>query len=675
MQLATINLIRTGLTALAMTASLSTFAQDVPQAVKDSISRAEAAIAKIVAVRNDRRSFENTLGAFDALSTTLDTETSLFIFMQNVSTSAAERDSARAAEQLLSDWYTDTGKREDLYRAIKAYADTKPKLDGEQARLLEFTLRDYRRAGMDLPKDKRDKLAEIEKELNKVAIEFDQNIADDETKVLFTADELKGVPADALAKQLKFNDVYLLGLDYPTLDAVLMYCTVPASREKMWVANRRKGGERNVRVLEKMLKLRAQAAKLLGYASTVDFELEPRMAKNAATVKKFYDELRPIVRKKAQIDFEEFTAAKRADLKDPKAIFNPWDYGFYKERQRQRKYSLDSVKVSEYFPLDRVLKGLFEITSSLYNIEFKDVTADASKLGLPIWYPDVKLYEVVDKSSKEVLGRLYTDLFPRPNKYSHAACWNLQPRRVWEDGTVQKPLTALVCNFTKPTADKPSLLPHAEVATLFHEFGHGLHNLLSQTRYGRFSGTQVARDFVEAPSQMMENWVWSPTVLKTFARHYKTNQPIPDKMIEGMLRARTLGSGMETQGQLYLGDMDQAFHLAPNGEIDTTKTALEIYARDTMYGRTFTGTFPQASFGHLTGYQGAYYGYLWSLVYASDMFQRFEELGVLSPKTGAYYREKVLSRGGSMDEAAMLRDYLNREPKMDAFLKHLGLSK
>ena len=647
-------------------------AQTAPQNVKDAMKRADAAVAQIIKVPAKSRTFENTIGALDDIGVRLDNETSLTLFMQYVSTNATQRENSRAAEEALSNYLIELGKREDLYRAVKQYADTKPKLQGEQKRLLDFTMRDYRRSGMMLPPDKRKKLKELEKEMNKLGIEFEKNIADDETMVPMTAEELKGMPEDVLKRQKQAIGIYLVGMDGPTFNAALDYVESEASRQRLWLAYKRRGGKRNIRVLEKLITLRAQASDLLGYQTTVDFEVETRMAKNAKTIADFYEKLRPIVRKKAEKDMAEFTDAKRKHTRKRDAVLYPWDYSFYKQRLMKEKYAVDSEKVAEYFPMEAVVNGLFSITQSLYGIEFKDVTANAASLKLPIWHPDVKLYEVTDTATKEVLGHLYTDLYPRENKYNHAAQWGLRSRRVWANGKVNVPLAALVCNFTKPTSDKPSLLPHDEVETFFHEFGHGLHTLLTRVHYGRFSGTSVARDFVEAPSQMMENWVWSPEVLKTFAKHYKTGEVLPNNLLAGMKAARTLGSGLETEHQFYYGLVDQAYHTAKGGKIDIIQTAIDLYPEIELYPKVPEVWF-ESSFGHLVGYEGAYYGYQWSLVFAQDMFQRFEELGLLSPAAGKYYREKVLSRGGSMDEMAMLKDYLGREPNLEAFLRHLGM--
>ena len=328
--------------------------------------------------------------------------------------------------------------------------------------------------------------------------------------------------------------------------------------------------------------------------------------------------------------------------------------------------------MQEYLPLENVMNGLFEITQKLYGIEYREVTEQAAVRGTPLWHEDVRLFEVWDSNTGKQLGEFYIDLHPRDNKYSHAAQWGLIQHKIWPDGTERLPVAALVCNFTKPTEDKPSLMTHDEAETFFHEFGHCLHTILSNTELAGFAGTSVERDFVEAPSQMFEEWVWTPETLKLFARHYETGEPMPDELIEGMIAAKNLQSGMKTEGQIFLGKIDQAYHTDQDGECDTTQVAYDIYDDTRMYNHT-PGTWFQGSFGHLTGYQAGYYGYMWSLVYAQDMFQRFKELGMLSPEAGAYYREKILSRGGTKDSIDLVRDYLGREPSMDAFLESLGL--
>ncbi len=318
------------------------------------------------------------------------------------------------------------------------------------------------------------------------------------------------------------------------------------------------------------------------------------------------------------------------------------------------------------------MDGLFEITQLLYGIEYREVTEKADERGTPLWHEDVRLFEVWDTKADKQLGEFYIDLHPRDNKYSHAAQWGLVQHKVWEDGTEQLPVAALVCNFTKPTADKPSLMTHDEAETFFHEFGHCLHTILSEAEIAGFAGTSVERDFVEAPSQMFEEWVWTPETLSLFANHYETGEPMPDELIEGMIAAKNLQSGIKTEGQIFLGMVDQAYHTDEDGVVDTTQVGYDIHDEVRMYPHT-PGSYFQGSFGHLTGYQAGYYGYLWSLVYAQDMFQRFKELGMLNPEAGAYYRDKILSKGGTEDSLDLVTDYLGREPSMDAFLESLGL--
>jgi len=660
------------LAGLATLLTAGAAAQEVPAKVKDAIKRADEAVATIVAIPDAQRTFDNTVGAADDLLTRLDTETSMAIFMQYVSGDAKERDNARAAEEAVTAWQIQLGKREDLYKAVKAFAATNPTLEGEQKRLLEFMVRDYRRAGMDLPKAQRDRLVQIELDLQKLATDFNKNIYEDETVAFASAKELQGLPSDVMKRLNKAQgDLYIVTMDGPTFNAVMDHVKSEDARKRIWYAYKRRGGKRNVTLLERVVKLRAEQAKILGYKNSVDYNVETRMAKNSQTVSKFYNDLLPRVRVKAQADYNELLALKKKDVKTATKL-NPWDQSYYKNQVLKTKYNVDAEKVAEYFPVDRVFDGLFQITSSIYGIEFKDVTKNAPQLGLPVWHQDVKLWAISDKKSGELLGHIYTDLFPRENKYNHAACWGLQARKVWQDGTLQKPVAALVCNFTKATADKPALMPHDEVETFFHEFGHGLHQILTETKYGRFSGTAVARDLVEAPSQMFENWVWDPKVLSMFAKHYKTGKPLPTSMLQGMKNARTTASGLEALHQFYYGMVDQAYHTAEAGVVDTTKVGVDLLGKVELYEPP-VGSYFQASFGHLMGYEGAYYGYQWSLVYAQDMFQRFEKAGILNPQAGMDYRKKILARGGSMDEFAMLRDYLGREPQMDAYLRHLGL--
>ena len=640
--------------------------------VAAALVRADAAVEKIVAVPAGKRTLANTIVAIDDLTVQVRLDTEFLQFMAYVSPDTALRNQGHQAEVSVRNWMIAVMKRADLYGAVRKFADTNPELGEQDARLLERLLRDYRRAGMSLTVEKRDALKVLQVELSKKSIEFESIIRADETRVPLTRAELKGMPAQWLEIQPISNGIFLIGMDYPSFLPLMDYCEIEATRQKVWIAYKRRGGLKNVRQIEKILTLRAKVANLLGYSHPADFETEIRMSKSAQAVIDFYQTLRPKLRKKARLDFAEFTRAKRKHTGRKDAKLKPWDQSFYEKRLMREKYSVDPEKVRQYFPLNRVIDGLFSITQSLYGLSYREITEQAGRLGTPVWHPDVKFFEVTDIGTGQVMGRFFLDLHPRPNKYGHAAQWGLHPRKEWADGRVQKPLAALVCNFTKPTKDAPSLLSHDEVETFFHEFGHCLHSVLTESKYGEFSGTSVARDFVEAPSQMFEHWVWDAKVLKTFARHYRTGAEFPAALLAGMVKAKYLGSGMKAEHQIYYGMVDMTYHLQPDGKVDTTQVGLDLFEEIELYDAV-PGTHFQAAFGHLTGYQAGYYGYLWSLVYAEDMFQRFKELGMLSPKAGREYREKILSRGGTVDELQMVREFLGREPRMEPFLKNLGL--
>ena len=651
-------------------AALSPAVPQTPDELGDrfdiALSQANDRIAAIIAVPDDQRTFENTILAMDDISAHFDRDGSLMAFMGHVHPDAAMRDAARSREEAWMNWSIDLGKNEALYSAIKSYADTNPQLDGEHARLLQFILRDYRRAGMGLTPEARLELTSIEKQMNLLSIEFDQNILNDTTTLFLTEEEVAGMPADYIAGLTRAGDMYALGMDYPTSIPILDHSPNEGTRQKMWLSRRRRA-KANVDVLEKLLVLRARQANLLGFDHASDFENEIRMSKNAATVESFYAQLRPLLAEKAAEDLALLTEAKQDATGDTTATIRPWDFGYWQERVRERDYNVDSNAIKAYFPFHRVRDGVFKITQDLYGIDYRPINPPADA---PVWHEDVEYFEVVDRGTGNTIGEFYMDMYPRENKFGHAAQWGIVPRKVWGDGSVQKPVAALVCNFPKPTDDRPSLLSHDQAKTFFHEFGHCLHTLLTETETARFSGTSVERDFVEAPSQMFEAWVWSPETLPLISGHWETGEPLPTDLLERMIAAKSLSKGMLDQGQVWLGSIDQAYHTSPDGDIDTTQLGLDMVEQCTLL-EAIPNTWFQAGFGHLTGYQGGYYGYLWSKVFAEDMAERFKDLGMLSPEAGAYYRMHVLSRGGSADASDMLHDYLGRDPKLDAYIRSL----
>jgi Zn-dependent oligopeptidase len=385
--------------------------------------------------------------------------------------------------------------------------------------------------------------------------------------------------------------------------------------------------------------------------------MEVKMAREPEVVEAFYAGLIPPLQSKADAELADLRGAAGFD------DIRSWDFRYLHNTIRRERFGIDQTEVAAYFPLQQVLDGMFEITGEVLGLRYRQLT------GVPVWHPDVTVWEIRDAGDDRPLATFYMDLFPREGKFGHAAAFDLITGREEPEGYID-PVTAIAANFTKPTAAAPSLLKHDEVVTLFHEFGHVLHNSLGHTRLGRFAGFNTEWDFVEAPSQIMEHWCWTPEVLRRFARHHRTGDPIPTEMVERLVAARDLHIALTMLRQVSFGLLDLGFHGPDARDLDEVN-------RETTEITGFPhhpGTFYPAGFGHLFGYDAGYYGYLWSKVFGDDMFSRFEDGDVLSPAVGMRYRRSVLEPGGSRDADELLRDFLGREPNQDAFLRHIGIS-
>lgn len=660
--------------ALPANAGASLFADpassDDASPIAEAMATADAALAQLIAVPAGERTVANTLLAIDDAVAQLFEDARIVGFMADVSTDPAERARARDAQSDLSNWFDRLAKNEEVFRAVTELEELHPEMNPEESRYFEETMRDYKRAGLDLPEDQRERLVEIDERLNELGSDFRKNIAEDGTTLFFTAEELEGVPESFTGSMKRCGDLYMADMKGPSLRYILGYCEVETSRKKMGAAASLRGGQRNVEILEELIHLRHERATMLGYPTTAAYVLETKMAKTPEAVFAFYEDLRPKVRVKAEEDFNEFETAKREHLNDPDAQLVPTDVSFYTNWLKRKKYSVDTRTLREYFPMEAVTEGMFGVYQELFGITFREITAEA-RGERPMWHEDVRLFQVFDNASNAMLGEFYLDLFPRDGKFRRAAQFPLRLRKSWPDGRISTPLVALVCNFTRPTEDLPSLMSHREVKTFFHEFGHCLHSLLTTAGVASLAGTNVPRDFVEAPSQMLENWTWQPEILGRFAKHYETGEPLPPEIIEGMIAAKNLGAGFNNEGQIYLGLMDMRFHTDEDGIVDTTKVCEETYAEVRMF-KPAANLLRQASFGHLVGYQAGYYGYLWSAVYAQDMWSRFEA-NPMDTDIAAEYRRSVLAPGGTCDALDMVKEFLGREPNGAAFLKHLGL--
>ena len=635
--------------------------EEVARACEEAIAACDAGVDAIVATRDGERTFANTLGALEAATDVVGQASGQYAFMAYVADDGDVRDAARASEERIDKYFVDLSFREDLYRAVKAYAARGEALEGEEARLLEYELRDYRRNGFELPEAERAKVRALSDELVSLGVEFQKNISEWDDGILVTREDLSDLP-DAFIDSLRTEDVdgetrYRVSLDYPELFPFMGKARSAELRRELFAKEQVKGGGANVAVLERALAARQEMAALLGYDSWASYAHEVCMSRERERVTAFLADLRERVSVKAETDLALMAEVKGGPV-------DIWDWRYCHDQLLQTRYAVDDFEVAQYFPLDACLEGLFAVCQRLLGVRFE------ARPDAPVWHDDVQAFDVYEAEGDEAFARFYMDLFPRPNTFGHAAAFTLRGGRRLPDGSYQKPVSAIVANFTKPSADAPSLLRHSEVETLFHEFGHILHQTLTRATYSRFSGTRTERDFVEAPSQMLEHWVWDREVLASFTRHYETGEPLPDSLLDSMLAAKTLSSGITTLRQLYFSHLDQAYH-APGFDGDSTAATEELH-EITSFPYT-PGTHFQSGWGHLFGYDARYYGYLWSHVFGDDMFTRFEGAGLLNAGLGAEYRRTVLERGGTVDGDQLVRDFLGREPNSDAFLRGLGL--
>ncbi|GAB7362923.1 hypothetical protein MBLNU230_g3223t1 [Neophaeotheca triangularis] len=649
-------------------------------------------------------------------------ETHIIGFYSAVSTDAKLRDASTEAEKKMDDFAIESSMRDDIFQLVDSVFKKQkddPKLDAESKRLLEKDHKGYVRMGLGLPAGpQRDRFKEIKKRLSDISITFQKNLNEENGGLWFTHKELEGVPSD-VTDGLKKGEAgtesegkLWLTFKYPDLFPTQKYCKVPETRHKLFVANENKCSE-NIGLFKEAIVLRDEAARLLGYPNHATFRIEDKMAKTPKTVDDFLGDLRTRLAPGGLKEIEKLKELKKAETGEAKNYFL-WDHRFYDTLMLEKDYQLDQQAIAEYFPLSTCIEGMLNIFEELFGLAFVKIEGEDRKAisesgkGEDIaWHPDVQLFSVWDDESEGsgFVGYLYLDLFPRDGKYGHAANFNLQPGFITENGTRRYPATALVCNFSKPTPKKPSLLKHDEVVTLFHELGHGIHDLVSKTTYSRFHGTSTVRDFVEAPSQMLENWCWTPSQLKSLSKHWSyltpeytqawkeqakgdAKQPaenMPDDLINSIVSTRHVNDALFNLRQLHFGIFDMTVHeMASHADaekLDASSTynrlRNEISKIDgpEALGQGYNWGNGQATFGHLIGgYDAGYYGYLSSQVYSADMFYSVFKKNPMDGKEGRRYRHTVLERGGSQDEMQTLEDFLGRKPSTEAFYKELGVS-
>jgi len=631
------------------------------------MKEADKSYDKIADMSDSKRTFANTVKAMEWVSSHANEQVNAPLFLKYVSADEKIRAAGDSLEVAYSRWGIKTAGREDLYNALKAAIAKDPPTDPVDQRLAEKMRLDFELNGLSLPKDKRERVIALKQQISDIGIQFDTNLNEAQDSLLLTKDELKGMPDSYIARLDKAADGrYKVTVSYPDFYPFMQNSTNVAARRELEKKFSNRASDKNLALLKQALDLRQQLATTMGYKTFADYATVDRMAKNPQNVMTFLDDLIAKLKPYRDADLATLTTLKQ-QMEGPDAgPIEIADWRFYDNQLKKTKYQINDEEVRQYFPLDVVTAGLMSTYQTLLGLHFEELKPAQA------WHPDVEQFEVTDAKTGKLVGHFYLDLFPRPNKYGHAAAWVLRKGLVTPDGKWQTPVSAMVCNFTKPTATDPSLLSHDEVETYFHEFGHVMHNMCTESKIGYFSGTSVYQDFVEAPSQMLENWVWNADVLASLSGNYKDHsQKLPKDLLDRMIAAKNVDNGLKYSRQAFFAKTDMRYHMEP---VTSTTDVWHQGMKDVFGIAAAEGTHEEGSFGHLFGYEAGYYSYLWSEVFAADMFSRFQKEGVMNPATGHAYREDILAKGGTVEPMDMLKTFLGREPNQEAFLRQIGLT-
>uniref|UniRef100_UPI0040485233 M3 family metallopeptidase n=2 Tax=Flavobacterium sp. TaxID=239 RepID=UPI0040485233 len=650
---------------------------DYKEAFEKTIELARAEIDAIVK-NTEKPTFQNTIEALDYSGERLDRLSSLFFNFNSAETSDDMQKIAQEVSPLLTAFSNDIALNEDLFKRVKAVYDLKDSLTltTEQATLLEKKFKGFSRNGALLNEEDKSKLREIDTELAKVKLTFGENVlAETNNYQLHITNEadLKGLPdgakemAASLAKS-KNLEGWVFTLDFPSYLPFVTYVENRELRREIAIAAGKKSFQNNEfdnkENVKRIVELRHKRANLLGYQSHSHFVLEERMAQNPEKVQSFLNDLLEKAKPAAHKEFTELTAfAKELDGIDQ---LEKWDGAYYSEKLKQKLFSLDDELLKPYFKLENVLNGAFTIAEKLFGITFKEV------FDIDKYHEDVQTFEVLD-SEGQLVAIFYSDFFPRKGKRNGAWMTSYKPQYI-KAGINERPHVSIVCNFTPPTETKPSLLTFNEVTTLFHEFGHALHGMLANTTYPSLSGTSVYWDFVELPSQVMENWCYEPEALALFAKHYETGEIIPQQYVEKIKESASFLEGMATLRQLSFGILDMTYH-GKSQTIDDVKAfekqAMEIASLYPDVEENCMST----SFSHIFqgGYSSGYYSYKWAEVLDADAFAYFQEKGIFNKEVATKFKDNVLSKGGTELPMELYKKFRGQEPKVEALLKRAGL--
>jgi thimet oligopeptidase len=646
--------------------------EEITQNTPIYIEQTRKIIDDIIALSNDERTYANTARPLDeAFSlSNLAIAQRVYEALELLHPNDAIRSAAHDAYISIQAFWVDyVMSNKALYNAFNAYASKQIENEGlsaQQRYFINETLDSFKREGLSLSDETLAQVNVLRKELAQLASDFDRNIAEDKTTITVTKDDLAGLGDDFIATlRTTDNGLYILGIDYPTYFRVMENCSVAETRKKLYIAFSNRAYPANDELLKQIIVKRDDLARLLGYVDFAHCDIDGQMAATPERAQAFINDM---IERAAQKTIQELallteTLPASVELTDEGKV-QVWDMAYLKNIYKKSHYDLDEQKIAEYFPMQKTVDELLDIYRQFFSIDFKEEKTNA------LWHEDVSIVRVLQDG--EIIGTLMLDLYPRPNKYSHAAHTTIVPGTYKPDGTLIPDVSVVIANFTKPTETKPSLLKRSEVETFFHEFGHALHAILGATEIASMSGTHTRTDFVELPSQMLEEWLTDKEMLKKVSGHYITGQSLPDDIIDTIITLKNLTSGFFVTRQAYLSSMALSYFGAGENK-DPHAMMKQLHSQIMVTTALSNDDHFYASFGHLTGYGAKYYGYLWSKVFALDIFATIKKHGLLNPEIGRKYVKEILGKGGAQDPNELLYNFLGREPNSKAFFEEMGL--
>lgn len=670
---------------LLIDAPLPLFSKIKPEhvlpAIQEALKNCRHTIETVL-TKNSQYTWDNLIQPIDEMDEKFSRAWSPVSHLNSVKNSPELREAYEACLPLLSEYSTWVGQHKPLYQAYKQIKESEEytKLTKAQKKVIDNALRDFELSGIGLPEDKQKRYGEIVAKLSELSSKYSNNVLDATmgwTKLITNLDDLSGMPESALAAakeqaKAKGQEGWLLTLDIPNYLPIMTYCDNRDLRFELYQAYNTRASDQgpnagkwdNTEIIKQILSLRDELAHLLGFETYADKSLATKMAESTQQVIEFLTDLASKAKPQGEKEL--------ADLKRYAYEFfgasdiKPWDIAYYSEKQKQYLYTINDEELRPYFPEQTVINGLFEVVHRVFGITAKQ------RQGVEVWDPEVKFYDLYNTDG-ELKGSFYLDLYAREHKRGGAWMDDCIGRMRFADGHVQKPVAYLTCNFNRPIGDKPALFTHNEVTTLFHEFGHGLHHMLTEIDVSSVAGINgVPWDAVELPSQFLENWCWEPEALAFISGHYETGEPLPAEMLEKMLDAKNYQAALFILRQLEFGLFDFKLHSQKDPDIlETLKQVRELVA---VVPTVEWGRFPHA-FSHIFagGYAAGYYSYLWAEVLSADAFSRFEEEGIFNTKTGNAFLDNILSQGGSDEPMTLFKNFRGREPQLEALLRHYGI--